>query len=98
MAPRLPKEGTFSSPGVVVSASVAAAAAALLASGGQALTVAEARKTLAEMRRAWADALSGGDKPPFHFGEKLWKPCTLEQFALGFVLSHHSRRLAKSRK
>ena len=79
-------------------ASAAAAAAALAATNGRSVSVPESRLMLAEMRREWQKASSPGS-PPFAFGGRPRDlPYTVEEFALAFVMAHHSRRLAKGIK
>ncbi len=73
----------------------AAASAALAASNGHLLSIVEARQMMSDLRRTWSN-LESGVSPPFGFSHRpLDKPYTIEQFALAFVLFHHSRRLAK---
>ena len=76
----------------------AAAAAALAATHGKSVSVKESRQMLADMRKAWQSASSPGAMPFAFSGRPRSLPFSVEEFALAFVLAHHSRRLAKGIK
>ena len=62
------------------------------------LTVAEVRRCLATLRRLWEDAHAQASSGPMYLIQSLPNEnFSIQDFALKFVLSHHTKRQAKPR-
>ena len=65
------------------------------------LTVAEVRRALAYIRKAWDEQLADNRKRPLYLCDPVCPPHTrlahqsIGSFALNFIVAHHSRRLSK---
>lgn len=67
----------------------------------QSMSVAEVRRALSHLRKAWEDQQCDEKARPFYLSNTL--ACTkmqrsVEAFSLSFVLAHHTRRLSKPRE
>ena len=63
------------------------------------ITVAEVRKSLALIRKRWDSVHTDPKSPPMYPSDDIGvRDMSIEDFALRFVVGHHSRRSAKSKK
>ena len=61
----------------------------------ESLRVADVRRALATIRRKWDD-MSRSEHKPMYLGTEIHiENLSIEDFALQFVLSHHSKRLGR---
>ena len=64
------------------------------------ISVAEVRRCLSFIRKSWEEVQNNDTHKPLYQCEslKINQKFTLSEFALKFVLSHHSKRVSKKEK